>query len=386
MTFKVKSGIRVNTIDVIDQYGNFTGNSYLGTVPVAIGYGGTGSNTAPGARTNLFTDQGVGFAVKVANGQVITRTVTSGTGVVIDNADGELGNLTISIGQNVSTTADVTFANVTVNGVLISDDITATTVTTSGDLTILGNLIVQGNTTTLNTETLKVEDNEIILNSSLDSSTAPVLDADITVNRGSTANVSLRWDETTDDRWKFTNDGTNYFVIPTPDEYDNTIYDVSVETGPASQNANLVLTGTNQVTSATTVDKVRFVGAGLVTVTATDADTITINAGGSLSDKVTGIIDSVASAVDYFNTAVYRAAEYFYTVEAGSKYAAGKVIVLHNGTTTWFNQYAMLQTDENDELVLFQTDVNAGNVRLLAQATSGNTANVTLTSTNKALI
>jgi hypothetical protein len=386
MTFKVKSGIRVNTIDVIDQYGNFTGNSYLGTVPVAINRGGTGSNTAPGARINLFTDQGVGFAVKVANGEVITRTVTAGTGVVIDNADGELGNLSISIGQNVSTTADVTFANITVNGVLISDDITATTVTTSGDLTVLGNLIVQGNTTTLNTETLAVEDNQIILNSSLDSGTAPSLDADIIVNRGSGANVSLRWDETTDDRWKFTNDGTNYYVIPEPDEYDNTVYDVSVEVGPATQNANLVLTGTNQVTSATTVDKVKFVGAGLVTVTATDANTITINAGGSLSNKITGITDSAATTIDYFDLTVHRAAEYFYTVETASHYTSGKIMVLHNGSSTWQTQYAMLQTNDNDELVTFQTDINAGNVRLLAQATSGNTANVSLTNTHKALI
>jgi hypothetical protein len=384
MTFKVKSGIRVNTTDVIDQYGNFTGNSYIGQNPVAIAYGGTGSNTEPGARINLFADQGVGFAVKVANGEVITRTIDAGTGVTIDNSTGDDGNLTISIGQAVGTDDNVTFADVTVNGVLYSNDITATNIVAEGDLEVRGNLIVQGNVTTLNTETLAVEDNEIILNSSLTSSDDPT-DAAFTINRGNSANVQVNWDEDTD-RWQFTNDGSSYFNIPTPDEYSNIQANVSVETGESSQNANLVLTNYNQAAETVTIDKVKFVGAGLVTVTATDADTITINAGGSLSDKVTGITDSAAVAVDIFDITVYRSAEYFYTVDAGTEFATGKIIVLHNGSSTWHNQYGMLQTDANDELVLFQTDINSGNVRLLAQATSGNTANVTLTSSSKSLI
>lgn len=386
MTFKVKSGIRVNTVDVIDQYGNFTGNSYLGQNPVAIAYGGTGANTEPGARINLFADQGVGFAVKVANGEVITRTISAGTGIDITNASGDDGNLTIAIGQEINTDSDVTFANVTVNGILFSNDITATNITADGDLEVRGNLVVQGNVTTLNTETLAVEDNEIILNSSLDSGTAPSLDALITINRGSSSNVSLKWDETTNDRWQFTNDGVAYYNIPTPDEYNNVLANIQVEVGESSQNANLILTNYNELAQTVTRDRVKFVGAGLVSVTATDEDTITINAGGSLSDKVTGITDSAATTVDYFDLTVYRSAEYFYTVDAGSEFAAGKILVLHNGTVTYHNQYAMLQSDAADELVLFQTDINAGNVRLLAQATSGNTANVTLTGTSKTTI
>jgi len=38
----------------------------------------------------------------------------------------------------------------------------------------------------------------------------PALDAYITADRGSSANVSLRWNETTD-RWQFTNDGTTFY-------------------------------------------------------------------------------------------------------------------------------------------------------------------------------
>ena len=40
----------------------------------------------------------------------------------------------------------------------------------------------------------------------------------------------------------------------------------------------------------------------------------------------------------------------------------------------------MLQSDDTNEVVIFTTDINNGNIRLLAQAVSGFEAKVTLTS------
>ena len=83
----------------------------------------------------------------------------------------------------------------------------------SGDKTfgenvvISGNLTVSGTTTTVNSETINLADNIIELNSN--ASGAPTENAGITINRGSSADVTLRWNET-DDRWQFTNDGSNY--------------------------------------------------------------------------------------------------------------------------------------------------------------------------------
>jgi hypothetical protein len=79
--------------------------------------------------------------------------------------------------------------------------------TITGDLTVSGNLAVLGDSTVLNVSILKVEDNEIILNSNVTG--APSLDAAITVNRGANANVSLRWNETSD-KWEWTDDGIVY--------------------------------------------------------------------------------------------------------------------------------------------------------------------------------
>jgi hypothetical protein len=81
------------------------------------------------------------------------------------------------------------------------------TVTVSNDLTVSGDFTVSGTTTTINTETVTVNDNIIVLNNN--ASGSPTENAGIEIERGSSTNVQIRWNETTD-KWQFTNDGTNY--------------------------------------------------------------------------------------------------------------------------------------------------------------------------------
>jgi trimeric autotransporter adhesin len=82
--------------------------------------------------------------------------------------------------------------------------------TISGDVNVTGNLTVTGSTFYANTTNLQVEDNIVTLNSNVTG--APTLNAGISVNRGSSANTSLVWNEANKD-WEFTNDGTTYQVI-----------------------------------------------------------------------------------------------------------------------------------------------------------------------------
>jgi hypothetical protein len=84
-----------------------------------------------------------------------TLTFTGGTGVTTAVTD---NTVTISIGQAVNTTSNVTFNNVTVNGTLSSDDITSTNISVSGNATITGNLTVQGTTTTVNSTAVAITD------------------------------------------------------------------------------------------------------------------------------------------------------------------------------------------------------------------------------------
>ena len=89
--------------------------------------------------------------------------------------------------------------------------ISTTDVATFGsDVTITGNLTVNGDTVSVNVSQLLVEDNFLILNSNV--SSAPSLNAGLEVERGTSTNVSIRWNESTD-KWQFTNDGTTYLDL-----------------------------------------------------------------------------------------------------------------------------------------------------------------------------
>ena len=89
---------------------------------------------------------------------------------------------------------------------------TFTGTVTANDVTVSGNLTVSGTTTSINTETLTVDDNIIVLNNNV--TAAPTENAGIEVTRGSSANVVLRWNETSD-KWELTNDGTTFADIAT---------------------------------------------------------------------------------------------------------------------------------------------------------------------------
>ena len=84
--------------------------------------------------------------------------------------------------------------------------------TDPGDtIVITGNLTVQGTTTTLNTETVAIEDNIILLNSNVAGS-GNGTDAGIEVERGDDANVSLFWDESAS-AWTVSNTQGTYEIL-----------------------------------------------------------------------------------------------------------------------------------------------------------------------------
>ena len=84
-----------------------------------------------------------------------TLDIEGGTGVTTTVSNNKAS---IAIGQPVATTDNVTFNNVSVDGTLSSDDITATTLTASGHVIISGNLTVNGTTTTVNSTTVTIDD------------------------------------------------------------------------------------------------------------------------------------------------------------------------------------------------------------------------------------
>lgn len=126
-------------------------------------------------------------------------SLVEGTGITITNNSGEGATPTVAIGQDVGTSASVTFAQVT----------------TTGNVVVGGNLTINGTTTTVNTATLNVSDNIVILNN--DVTGTPTENAGIEVERGTSTNVLVRWNESTD-KWEITNDGSTYGSILTSND------------------------------------------------------------------------------------------------------------------------------------------------------------------------
>ena len=110
----------------------------------------------------------------------IDSHLSGGTGVTYSSG-------TISIGQAVGTTDNVTF----------------------GDVIVSGDLTVSGTTTTVNTETVTIADNIIVLNSN--ATGTPSENSGIEIERGDATNKTLIWDET-NDKWTV---GSETFVAAT---------------------------------------------------------------------------------------------------------------------------------------------------------------------------
>jgi trimeric autotransporter adhesin len=153
------------------------------------------------------------------------ESLVAGTGVTLTNNSGEASTPTVAIGQAVGTGDSPSFAGVTADaikiGVTAAGEIDTTsgnltidsaggTVTIDDDLVVSGNLTVSGTTTTLNTETLAVEDNIIVLNSGITGS--PSTNAGVEIERGTSTNVVFRWNESTD-KWQVTENGTDYYDV-----------------------------------------------------------------------------------------------------------------------------------------------------------------------------
>ena len=104
-------------------------------------------------------------------------------------------------------------------------------------------------------------------------------------------------------------------------------------------------------------------GSGIATV----ARTLVSNEA-SISTGVTTTATSSETPIDTFSTSTYRCAKYFVQITKGTSYHTTEIVVVHDGTATYNTEYATLKN--NELLSTFDTDINTGNVRLLATPTS----------------
>jgi hypothetical protein len=166
-------------------------------------------------------DLEIGTATGVTYNATISDATTSVKGVAsFDSGDFDVSSGAVSLKN--ATTGAVLAINGTANEVNVSrsngtvtvglpDDVTVTGQLDVGqNLVVAGNLIVSGTTTTVDTQTILLSDNIITLNS--DETGTPSANAGISIERGTSTNVRLQWNETTD-KWQVTENGTTYYNL-----------------------------------------------------------------------------------------------------------------------------------------------------------------------------
>jgi hypothetical protein len=150
---------------------------------------------------NITSNGDLLLSVNDAGVQTTVITLDGATGKGLINAD-PTANLGIATKQYVDAITSAggagSFSNVTTTDTaLIGTDLTVMgTSTLTSDVTIGGNLVVSGTTTTINTETINLADNIILINSN--EAGIPSQNGGIEIERGTSANKTLLWDETND--------------------------------------------------------------------------------------------------------------------------------------------------------------------------------------------
>ena len=352
-------------------------------------------------------------AYSQANLKVASITV-SGNGLAVSNA---------TIANNSEYTLSVNTATTTVRGITLLVDSTSSIDTSNaatanavnatfnyaatklpltggsltGDLTISGNLVVQGNSTIIEVSNLSVNDSIILLSAN---ATGDVGDIGFVghFDRGATATHAgiVRIHQLNE--FQFFD---NYELAPTNNVIDIANYNYrlgNVRVNTINANSVLIL-GNAAATQANLTLAHNQANAAYAQANAAygDANTRVLKAGdtmtGGLTITTSGIGLTVANAnvtfslqvgtlnvtsntvttsssgqvvLDKFPTTQLASAKYFVQAKSGSDYHTTEVVLVQDATNVFITEYGSIQTGPS--LGSFSADISSGDVRLLFNA------------------
>ena len=215
--------------------GTDTTGNYVGTVTAGEGIAASGATSG----------EGIAHTVSLKNSSNLTDTYVprwdDGNTQLTNGSifDDGAGTITIKSSDSPET------ATIRTNGDLILDPApfdspyTDSSPEAAGNVYVTGNLIVNGTTTTVNSNVVEIGDSTITLNS--DEAGTPSQNGGIEIERGTSANKTLVWNET-DDKWTV---GSETFVAAT---FEGAL--TGAVTGDVTGNADSATVGTSITATA----------------------------------------------------------------------------------------------------------------------------------------
>ena len=354
---------KANSANVLAQQAYDNSNTKLSLSGGII----TGPISGPGESKLDFTTYG-------SNTAYLTTTNDDSTALFMGAASAELyANTTVQIRTNTKgTSQNWTFGE---DGSLTLP----ATGTISGlkDLTVTGNLVVVGQTVYANTETVLIKDNIITLNAAISQSGSPISNAGIEIDRGSSANAYLIWDET-GDRWVYSSDGTTYYAIA-----DAARLDAAFTTANNSYNAANNVLGNTVILGSNTSGELVSNAVSLTTATTVTNGLAQINQIlGKLVPQSPGAFPN-ATSLSVSTLSTYRMTNFTQTdrtTTASKQVAAGSTVTsVRRAAAYTTNTFADVGPGETGTLTLVKNNVATGAVTFTSSSANGTYSDLIIT-------
>jgi hypothetical protein len=140
-----------------------------------------------------------------------------------------------------------------------------------------------------------------------------------------------------------------------------------------------VITITNSTAATTTTTGALIVTGGIATAN-------NIHVGGEVRDDhthsrstTTTVATTAVTNVDTFAVSAYRSGRYIIQITQGTNYQMSEFRIIHDGTTTYITEYAVLET--NGELGNFTADISGADVRIRVAMNTATSATIKLNRT-----